>query len=36
VPRWNGDGNFMTVIGETRVLSEEPAQGARRLRPYFT
>jgi ATP adenylyltransferase len=35
VPRWNGDANFMSVLGETRVLSEEPAQGAARLRPYF-
>ena len=35
VPRWNGDTNFMTVIGETRVLPEELQSSARKLRPIF-
>jgi ATP adenylyltransferase len=35
VPRWNGDTNFMTVVGETRVLPEELAQSADKLRPIF-
>lgn len=35
VPRWNGDTNFMTVVGEARVLPEELQQSVARLRPIF-
>src|SRR4029434_6712697 len=35
VPRWNGDTNYITVVGTTRVLPEELPQSAARLRPLF-
>ena len=35
VPRWSGDTNFMTAVGETRVLPEELAASVSRLKPIF-
>ena len=32
VPRWGGDNNFMSVIGETRVLAEMLDESWRRIR----
>ena len=35
LPRWVGDTNFMTVVGETRILPEELAETWRRLRTTY-
>ena len=35
VPRWGGDTNFMTTVGETKVLPELLADTAAKLRPLF-
>ena len=35
VPRWNGDTNFMPVVGETKVLPEMIADTYAKLRPRF-
>jgi ATP adenylyltransferase len=35
LPRWMGDANFMTVVGETRILPEEIALTWERLHAAF-
>ena len=35
VPRWGGDTNFMTTVGDTKVLPEMLADTDSKLRPSF-
>ena len=35
VPRWNGDTNYMTVLGEVRVIPEHIKETYKKLLPCF-
>ena len=35
VPRWNGDTNFMPVVGSVRVMPQHLLESYDQLRPYF-
>jgi ATP adenylyltransferase len=35
VPRWNGDTNFMPILGNTKVVSEEMRNTLKKLKKAF-
>ncbi len=35
VPRWHGDVNFLTVLGEVRSIPEHIQATCTRLKPHF-
>jgi ATP adenylyltransferase len=35
VPRWNGDTNFITVVGDVRVVAEALADSYKKLKVWF-
>jgi ATP adenylyltransferase len=35
VPRWSGDANFVSIVGETRVLPEELTTTHQKLKKHF-